>query len=59
MPMGGNQNHRTSDLAHRIEPVTEMLMLILALIYVTVFLLEFLPNNIVHDVLGEADSKEE
>jgi hypothetical protein len=58
MQMGGNQNERTSGFAQRIEPVTEVSMLILAFIYVTVFLFGYLlgipPRN-----RWEADLKEE
>lgn len=43
MQMGGNQNERISDLAQRIDPVTEVSILILAFIYVTVFLMESCP----------------
>ena len=56
--MGGNQIERTSDFAQRIEPVTEMSMLILAFIYVTVFLSEYLPSNL-HSVRWDAALKEE
>ena len=41
MKMGCNQNEITLDLAQRIEPVTEVSLLILAFIYVTVFFLEY------------------
>ena len=58
MQMGGTQNERISDLAQRIEPVTEVSMLILAFIYVTVFLLEYLPGS-PHRVRWDADLKEE
>jgi hypothetical protein len=56
--MGGNQIERTSDFAQRIEPVTEVSMLILAFIYVTVFLLEYL-LGIPPSIRWEADLKEE
>ena len=42
MQMGGNQNERTSGFAQCTELVTETSMLILAFIYVTVLLLEYL-----------------
>ena len=58
MQMGGNQNERTSDFAQCIEPVTEMSMLILAFIYVTVLLLEYL-LGIPPSIRWEADLKEE
>jgi hypothetical protein len=45
MKMGCNQNERTLDLAQRIKPVTEVSLLILAFIYVTVFFLEYLPGS--------------
>ena len=57
MQMGGNQNERISDLAQRIDPVTEVSMLILAFIYVTVFLMESLPGT-PHSVRWDADLKE-
>ncbi len=56
--MGGNQNERTSGFAQRIEPVTEMSMLILAFIYVTVLLLEYL-LGIPPSIRWGADLKEE
>jgi hypothetical protein len=56
--MGGNQIERTSDFAQRIEPVTEMSMLILAFIYVTVFLSEYL-LGIPPSTRWEEDLKEE
>jgi hypothetical protein len=46
-----------SDLAQRIDPVTEVSMLILAFIYVTVFLMESLPGS-PHSVRWDADLKE-
>ncbi len=58
MQMGGNQNERTSGLAQRIEQVTEVSLLILAFIYVTVFLLEYLPGS-PYNVPWDADLKEE
>jgi hypothetical protein len=58
MQMGGNQNERTSDLAQRIGFVTKVLILILAFIYVTVFLWEYLPGS-PHSVRWDADLKEE
>jgi len=58
MQMSGNQNERTLDLTQRIEPVTEVSLLILAFIYVTVFLLEYL-LGIPLSMPWEADLKEE
>ena len=58
MQMGGNQNERTSDLAQRIEPVTEMHMLIFAFIYVAVSLLEYLLGS-PHSARWCEDLKEE
>jgi len=58
MQMGGNQNERTLDLTQRIEPVTEVSLLILAFIYVTVFLLEYLSGS-PHSGRWDEDLKEE
>ncbi len=56
--MGGNQNERTSGFAQCTELVTVVSMLILAFIYVTVLLLEYL-LGIPPTIRWEADLKEE
>jgi hypothetical protein len=58
MQMGGNKNERTLDLAQRIEPVTEVSLLIVAFIYVSVLLLEYLPGSL-QSVRWDEDLKEE